>query len=166
MKVFLNANTQLSDTLLVKFLSTLRSIHKWARTQTKLRLYSSSLLLVYDAEKLRSQLHSQRNYKFKGNQSSSFSGPSPSYTTMEPQLTSILCSTEDIATLQYSGQAMDNSCCVDEKKIHNRDQEENNFNQNGDCDTTNSIQSYKHLNRCNATQNKFEEVRYPTKDNN
>lgn len=52
---------------------------------------------------------------------------------------------------------MNNSRCVDEKSFH--DQEENNFNRNVDCDSSNSIQLYKHLQRFNSTQKNFEEVR-------
>lgn len=140
----------------------MRSIQKWARTQTALRLYSSSLLLVYDAEQLRSQLYSQRNYFLKGNPSTSFQEPSPSDTTLKPQLTSKSCSTKDIATLQYSGQVENDLRCVDENRFHDRDQEEN-FKQNVDCDTSNSIQLYKHLQRCKSTQNNFEEVRKPVR---
>lgn len=158
LKVFLNASTQLSGTLLLKFLSTLRSIQKWAGTQTTLRLYSSSILLVYDAEWLKSRLYSQRNYSFKGNPSSSFQGPSsdgsPSETRIKPKLS---CITEDIVTFQYTGQSVNNSRCVDENSFH--DQKGNNSNQNGDCDSSNSIQLYKQLERCNSTKKNIEEVR-------
>lgn len=83
---------------------------------------------------------------------------------MKPRLTSTSCITEDIAALQYAGQIVDNSGCVNEKKLNDRHQEENNFNQNGDCDTSNSIQLYKHLQRCNSTQNHFEEVKKSVKN--
>lgn len=82
---------------------------------------------------------------------------------MKPRLTSTSCITEDISTLQYAGQIVDSSGCVNEKSFHDRDQEENNFNQNGDCDTSNSIQLYNHLQRCNTTQNNFQEVKKTVK---
>lgn len=40
----------------MKLLSTLWTIQTWARTQTSLRLYSSSLLFAYDARVLKNQL--------------------------------------------------------------------------------------------------------------
>lgn len=56
LKIYLNAETGLCRSLLMKFLSTLWTIQTWARSQTSLRLYSSSLLLVYDARVLKNQL--------------------------------------------------------------------------------------------------------------
>lgn len=56
LKMFLNGENQLSKLLLVKFLSLLRPIQVWAQSQTSLRLYDSSLLMVYDAKHLRSHL--------------------------------------------------------------------------------------------------------------
>lgn len=47
--------------LLMKFLTTLWNIQTWARSQTALRFYSSSLLLVYDARQLKNQLLFSRN---------------------------------------------------------------------------------------------------------
>lgn len=56
LKIFLNAETGLCRSLLVKFLSALWTIQTWARSQTSLRLYSSSLLLAYDARVLKYHL--------------------------------------------------------------------------------------------------------------
>lgn len=50
---FLNGNATLSRALLIQILAKLWRIQQWARTQTYYRLYSSSLLLIYDARRLR-----------------------------------------------------------------------------------------------------------------
>ncbi|XP_055700507.1 inositol polyphosphate multikinase-like isoform X3 [Phlebotomus papatasi] len=60
LRIFLNADSGLSRALLVQLLSGLWAIQKWARTQKTLRLYSSSVLLIYDARRLRSNLESKR----------------------------------------------------------------------------------------------------------
>lgn len=78
LKIFLNADTQLSRLLLMKFLSTLYSIQQWARTQTTLRLYSSSLLLAYDAKRLRAQIFCNRNNRNYSNGSTTASSRSSS----------------------------------------------------------------------------------------
>ncbi|XP_029717201.2 inositol polyphosphate multikinase isoform X2 [Aedes albopictus] len=56
---FLNADSGLCRQLLMQFLSDLWTIQKWARTQTTFRLYSSSVLLVYDARRLKPVLQYQ-----------------------------------------------------------------------------------------------------------
>ncbi|XP_058829566.1 inositol polyphosphate multikinase [Topomyia yanbarensis] len=56
---FLNADSGLCRQLLMQFLSDLWTIQKWARTQTTFRLYSSSVLLVYDARRLKPILQYQ-----------------------------------------------------------------------------------------------------------
>lgn len=56
LKIFLNAESGLSRTLLMQILSSLWSIQKWARNQKSIRLYSSSLLIAYDARRLRNTL--------------------------------------------------------------------------------------------------------------
>lgn len=43
----------LCRSLIMQFLTELWKIHSWARKQTSVRLFSSSLLLVYDANSLR-----------------------------------------------------------------------------------------------------------------
>ncbi|KAI5634905.1 inositol polyphosphate kinase domain-containing protein [Phthorimaea operculella] len=51
---FLNGmGSNLCRTLILQFLTSLWRIHRWASRQTAVRLYSSSLLLIYDAAKLR-----------------------------------------------------------------------------------------------------------------
>lgn len=53
-KNFLNAiGTKLCRALILQLLSELWKIQKWASRQTSLHLYSASVLLVYDAAKLR-----------------------------------------------------------------------------------------------------------------
>uniref|UniRef100_A0A182SE18 Kinase n=1 Tax=Anopheles maculatus TaxID=74869 RepID=A0A182SE18_9DIPT len=50
---FLNADCGLCRQQLIQFLTDLWNIQKWARTQTSFRLYASSVLLVYDARRLK-----------------------------------------------------------------------------------------------------------------
>lgn len=52
-KNFLNAEMGLCRTLLVQILSSLWRILHWARKQCHVRLYASSLLIIYDARRLR-----------------------------------------------------------------------------------------------------------------
>lgn len=52
-RTFLNAEYGLSRSLVLHFLAKLWSILRWFRTQTKYQFFSSSLLLVYDAAKLK-----------------------------------------------------------------------------------------------------------------
>jgi inositol-polyphosphate multikinase len=53
LRIFLNADIGLDRQLIMEFLSVLWNVQAWARKQTKFRLYSSSLLLIYDARRLR-----------------------------------------------------------------------------------------------------------------
>lgn len=60
-RIFLNADGGgLCRTLLMQFLSGLWAIQSWARSQTHLRIYSSSVLLVYDARRLREVLEANK----------------------------------------------------------------------------------------------------------
>jgi hypothetical protein len=53
-KTYLNGSTRrLCRALVLQFLSQLWRIQTWARRQTRVQLYCTSLLLVYDAAKLR-----------------------------------------------------------------------------------------------------------------
>ncbi|XP_023016940.2 inositol phosphate kinase 2 [Leptinotarsa decemlineata] len=53
-RTFLNADGgKVCRSLIVQFLAALWQIQYWARNQRRLRLYSSSILLVYDARRLR-----------------------------------------------------------------------------------------------------------------
>lgn len=56
LKLFLNAEHGLCRALLVQLLSILWSIQRWARSQRSMKLYSSSILLAYDARYLRNNL--------------------------------------------------------------------------------------------------------------
>ncbi|CAH1964973.1 unnamed protein product [Acanthoscelides obtectus] len=61
-KSFLNAeNGYFCRSLIVQMLASLWHIQHWARNQRRLRIYSSSLLLVYDAKRLREQLSDETN---------------------------------------------------------------------------------------------------------
>lgn len=62
LKIFLNSeNGTLCRPLLMQLLTGLWKVHKWARTCKTLRIYSSSLLIAYDARRLRNVL--QSNWK-------------------------------------------------------------------------------------------------------
>uniref|UniRef100_A0A182JMM0 Kinase n=1 Tax=Anopheles atroparvus TaxID=41427 RepID=A0A182JMM0_ANOAO len=61
LRKFLNADVGFCRQQLIQFLTDLWNIQKWARTQTSLRLYASSVLLVYDARRLKPVL--QHSYK-------------------------------------------------------------------------------------------------------
>lgn len=143
LKIFLNADTQLSRLLLTKFLSTLWSIQTWARTQTSFRLYSSSLLLAYDAKRLKSQIFCHRN----NSNSSTLSSRSSSADSTSKHTPTLNSDTEcQLPTSNAVDETNNtNGCC------------------NGDdhpFNTTDSIQHYKKIQRCHSTQNNYEEVRF------
>ncbi|GAB0090113.1 Kinase [Sergentomyia squamirostris] len=75
LRIFLNADSGLCRPLLMQLLSGLWAIQKWARTQKTLRLYSSSVLLVYDARRLRGSLQSKR--KISGTNGNAAQTPTP-----------------------------------------------------------------------------------------
>ncbi|XP_063243218.1 uncharacterized protein LOC134542688 [Bacillus rossius redtenbacheri] len=61
LKLFLNADCGgLSRLLVLQFLAKLWNVLRWCRTQHKYRIYSSSLLLAYDARRLRQALRKDR----------------------------------------------------------------------------------------------------------
>lgn len=141
----------------MKFLSTLWSIQTWSRSQTSLRLYSSSLLLVYDAKRLKNQLYCNRNYSNSSTVSSrSSSVDSSSKLTPtssggnEWQPTSHTNSTNETAINANNGcfnhSTMNDHCNggVGHHTVHN---------------STESIQFYKQLQRSHSTQNNYEEVK-------
>ncbi|XP_021922265.1 inositol polyphosphate multikinase isoform X2 [Zootermopsis nevadensis] len=53
LKLYLNSDSGLSRQMMLQFLASLWRILRWCRIQRRFRLYSSSLLLVYDARRLR-----------------------------------------------------------------------------------------------------------------
>lgn len=60
-RIFLNADSGgLCRSLLMQFLSGLWAIQSWARTQSHMRIYSSSVLLVYDTRRLREVLEANK----------------------------------------------------------------------------------------------------------
>lgn len=63
MKKFLNADMGLCRTLLVQILSNLWRILLWARKQRRIHLYASSLLLIYDARRLREYVENNESIK-------------------------------------------------------------------------------------------------------
>jgi len=71
LKIFLNSeNGAMCRTLLMQLLTGLWKVHKWARMNKTFRIYSSSLLLAYDARRLRNVLQSN----WKNNSSTSLNG--------------------------------------------------------------------------------------------
>lgn len=80
LRIFLNAESGLCRVLLTRLLSGLYCVLKWARAQKCLKLYSSSLLLVYDARSLRNSLEKDK-IKNKSNGSVAASTPSPNLNT-------------------------------------------------------------------------------------
>lgn len=60
LRLFLNAKSGLCRKLVIQILLELKSIQKWIRMQAYYKLYSSSILLVYDAEKLETILHDNK----------------------------------------------------------------------------------------------------------
>lgn len=67
LKLFLNAETIVCKQLILQILSQLWAIQKWARTQTTLKLYASSILLIYDAERLRTFLNTNEQHSENSN---------------------------------------------------------------------------------------------------
>lgn len=59
-RTFLNIEgTRVCRSLIVQFLASLWQIQYWARNQRQFRLYSSSILLVYDARRLREKMRTR-----------------------------------------------------------------------------------------------------------
>lgn len=152
--MYLNADTQLSRILLMKFLSTLWSIQRWAQTQTTLRLYSSSLLLVYDAKILKNLLFCNRNYSnsFSNSPNGSLSRSSSVESTIKSQLTPTSSSGSDCpGAIQQNDHILNENSHGDGFHTTQRD------SSTGE-DATDSIQLYKQLQRCHSIQNNYEEV--------
>lgn len=151
LKIFLNADTQLSRVLLTKFLTTLWSIQSWARSQKSLRLYSSSLLLAYDAKRLKTQIFSNRNHSNSStvssrsssvDSSSKLTPTSSSGNEWQPSHTN---SANEINT-NHNGCVNSNSC------------NGSNITNDHSVNSTQPIQFYKQLQRSHSTQNNYEEV--------
>ena len=81
---FLNASPGISKRLLLKFLSDLWKIQEWARNQKTFRFYSSSVLLVYDASRLKFQM--QRQKSLNSSNGSPKKSPSSPVENCEPPL--------------------------------------------------------------------------------
>lgn len=60
LRVFLNADSGLNRQLITSILTSLWAIQKFMRTQTIFQFFSSSILIVYDARKLRQVLETQK----------------------------------------------------------------------------------------------------------
>ncbi|XP_031627181.1 inositol polyphosphate multikinase isoform X2 [Contarinia nasturtii] len=158
LKIFLNADTQMSRLLLTKFLTTLWSIQSWARSQTSLRLYSSSLLLAYDAKRLKTQIFSNRNHSNSSTVSSrsssvdssskltptSSSGNEwqPSHTNTANEINTNLngCTNSNNSNGNNSGSGGGGGGVIDHTVT-----------------STQPIQFYKKLQRSHSTQNNYEE---------
>lgn len=157
----------------MNFLSTLYSIQQWARTQKTLRLYSSSLLLAYDAKRLRAQIFCNRNNRnnYSSNGSTTASSRSSSVdstsklTPSSPNATSewqaAKIATETISTIKTDAPALNANGCI-RSSINNHPTTQAHCNGSehsvyiNDMD---SIQLYKQLQKSHSTQNNYEEVR-------
>lgn len=60
LRLFLNADSGLCRQLIMQILTNLWAIQKWMRTQKTFQFFSSSILIVYDARKLRQVLEVQK----------------------------------------------------------------------------------------------------------
>lgn len=136
MKIFLNADTKLSRLLLVKFLSTLRTIQTWARTQTTIRIFSSSLLLAYDAKEFKNHLDGNQN----NSNSSTVSSRSSSVDSTSNKHTPTASMGEPMANA--NGDTRYDGCNGSNHLFNNTD----------------SIELCKKLNRSHSTQNNYENV--------
>lgn len=145
LKMFLNAETELSRTLLLKLLKSLWPIHTWASTQTSLRLYSSSLLLVYDAKRLKTEIFCNRNSP-RNNSNESVPRP-PEKEGTSNQKAACNGNTTNLSKPIASSQ-------------HHVDQRRSNGHNNHDCSviSNENIQLYRQLQRSHSAQNNYEEV--------
>ncbi|KAF5296531.1 hypothetical protein FQR65_LT01521 [Abscondita terminalis] len=77
LKIFLNADVGLSRDLVLQFIVELWRILRWARQQKKFKIFSSSLLFLYDAKRLRQYTVNNNTKLLKDNRNQSL----PSYNT-------------------------------------------------------------------------------------
>lgn len=143
----------MSKLLLMKFLSTLWSIQAWARSQTSMRFYSSSLLLAYDAKRLKSQIICNQNYS----NSSAVSSRSSSVDS-----SSKLTPTSSSGSEWQPSNSNATNETINANGCFNSNRNMLNESHNGASytfDNTDSIQLYKKLQRTHSTQNNYEEVR-------
>ncbi|CAO1293840.1 unnamed protein product [Diamesa hyperborea] len=59
LRLFLNADTKLCHQLVMQILTNLWAIQKWMRSQKNFQLFSSSILIIYDARRLRQMIDLQ-----------------------------------------------------------------------------------------------------------
>lgn len=74
LRLFLNAESGLSRQLVTSILTSLWAIQKWMQTQKTFQFYSSSILIVYDARKLRQVLELQKRQSSSQNALDASSG--------------------------------------------------------------------------------------------
>lgn len=164
LKMFLNAETQLCRILLLKLLTTLWSIQTWARNQSSLRLYSSSLLLVYDAKRLKNQLFCNRSSSSNSSTPSPYDSLSRSSSVESPKQ---LTQTSPMHKAMCNGNVVKNhSATASSDPVNEMVQEPPPPHRNGygNCDSSTdtsieSIQLYRQLQRCHSAQNNYEEVK-------
>lgn len=135
----------------MKFLSTLWSIQTWARSQTSLRLYSSSLLLAYDAKRLKNQIYCNRNYS----NSSTVSSRSSSVDSSS-KLTPTSASGNEWQTLHTN--STNDTMINNTNGCYNSTNDSCNGTINYPINIAEPIQFYKQLQRSHSTQNNYEEV--------
>lgn len=136
----------------MKLLSSLWLIQKWIRTQKTFRLYSSSLLLVYDAKHLKSQ-----NVNNRDSNSGSTSSP---YNSLSRS--SSVDSNNKLTPTSLNEQNWQNALhqhsTSETNGTNNPSNEQSYFDYNGLEMKNNSVELYKQLQRCHSIQNNYEEV--------
>lgn len=84
LRLFLNADSGLSRQLITSILTSLWAIQKYMRSQTTFQFYSSSVLIVYDARRLRQLLETQKRQSLSPNALETSSGTSSPRRTPSP----------------------------------------------------------------------------------
>lgn len=148
LKIFLNAETGLCRSLLVKFLSALWTIQTWARSQTSLRLYSSSLLLAYDARVLKYHLLFSRS---SSNSLAASPNGSLSPVSMDGSGKSINSTYSNWPTQQYNHV---NGNCANGIAGHTSSDSKT----GSSIAAGETIQLYKQLQRSHSAHNNYDEV--------
>lgn len=150
LKLFLNSETGLCRALIMKFLSSLWAVQTWARTQTSLRLYSSSLLMVYDARRLKNSMFFSRN---SSNSSTASPNGSMSPSSVDGKLTPTSMfqwpQSNQITNGHHSDSIVGNNVAANV-----------NGGGGGGNISGETIQLYKKLQRSHSTQNNYDEVSF------
>lgn len=136
----------------MKFLSTLWTIQTWARSQSSLRLYSSSLLLVYDARVLKNQFLFSRS-----SDNSLAASPNGS---LSPVLNNSSNSGKLVTNtcLNWPTQSYGHANGNGVNGISGQTSDGGDANKGSRIGTGETIQLYKQLQRSHSTHNNYDEV--------